>query len=390
MYFGRVHPRQLIPLYDAGWDKVLSPDATAATANSRVHDPTPEEWEFLHSLFERNDFCGLILYPDLLNEKALQQFFKRFGPPICEAQATPTGRMVFIPKNPAWRERLDRVKGREAAVVPRYQPGERIAFAGPHADRFLYSGWNGAAPGEDFRWTEGSRALMRFRLDEPIPLRLRMLAATFGRQRLILKLNSAVIGSWTGEGGPFQLFELDIPQEVVRQRNALEFDLPDATSPMAHGHDDSRTLGARVAWLELVSLAPSPYEPGTRMDFAKPSPYEGDGWYAPEAHGRWSGPEASLRFALNTIQPLELQLFAETYGLQPIVISLNGRDVGTLHGDGGPARVYKVAIPPEFQQNKNVMTFKLPNAQSPKSRGEGTDERALGVRVQWIALVPKT
>src|SRR5262249_2231572 len=52
MYFGRIHPSQLIPLYDAGWDKLLLPDPGAPSdasqpsqAGGAPRDFTEDDWE---------------------------------------------------------------------------------------------------------------------------------------------------------------------------------------------------------------------------------------------------------------------------------------------------------------------------------------------------------
>ena len=47
-------------------------------------------------------------------------------------------------------------------------------------------------------------------------------------------------------------------------------------------------------------------------------------------------------------------------------------------------QVYPVTLPAAFLREHNVLAFEIPDAASPQELGVGTDDRLLGIRVQWI------
>jgi hypothetical protein len=151
-------------------------------------------------------------------------------------------------------------------------------------------------------------------------------------------------------------------------------------------------------WLSLLGYsdhAPSAphssrYEPGTRIDFAKPSArgYLGRGWYDPEPFGRWAGPEAEVKFTLARAQPLRLRVRATTYGKQRIIIRLNGHLVQTIDRDAEMMDLVETELPLEFVTQRNTIQFISSGARSPQSVGHGQDRRILGIGIAWIELLP--
>jgi hypothetical protein len=132
------------------------------------------------------------------------------------------------------------------------------------------------------------------------------------------------------------------------------------------------------------------YQPGTRLDLTQAATmiYLGGTWHEPTAESRCTGGEAFFKFRLEAVQPLRFRMQAMTWGEQRIVLRLNGREVGTLHGKGEAPELFELDLPPEALADNNVLQLTLPDAKSPKSVGVGEDPRILGVGVAWVEFEP--
>ena len=86
-YFGRLHPDQIQPFLRDGWPRLLTPGLVF----------TNEDWQFLASFLQQNNFAGINLYPDLLTPGQTAQFYRRYGSPVAETRFPAAGRVVFIP-----------------------------------------------------------------------------------------------------------------------------------------------------------------------------------------------------------------------------------------------------------------------------------------------------
>lgn len=98
-YFGRLHPSQIEPYINSGWDKLFFPnkkDIFKATHQKRCF--RTEEWSFFTDFYKLNDFAGINLYTDFLPEECIDGFYKRFGIPAIETTVPVAGRIKFIPK----------------------------------------------------------------------------------------------------------------------------------------------------------------------------------------------------------------------------------------------------------------------------------------------------
>lgn len=110
-------------------------------------------------------------------------------------------------------------------------------------------------PEPDGRWTEGTAASFQCMLqpgDTPRSVRIALQPFVFGdvrAQRLAVRLNGTALGTFerTGaadEGGEIRL---DIPPELNTDILRLDFEIPDAASPLALGlSSDPRVLGFKV------------------------------------------------------------------------------------------------------------------------------------------------
>jgi hypothetical protein len=122
-YFGRLHPDQIKPYLEAGWPRLFFPDnPNAFKARHQQRDFALQEWSFVERFVTLGDFCGVLLYTDLLPPETVAGFHARFGPPTAAANSL-FGRIEFIPKPEAWRGHVDLDAARRLAL-PR-TPGDR-------------------------------------------------------------------------------------------------------------------------------------------------------------------------------------------------------------------------------------------------------------------------
>gem|GEM_PF-772668 len=263
-YFGRLHPDQIQPYLDAGWPHMFFPDNPSGfSATRQRRDFVPREWDFFKRFFVLNDFCGILLYTDLLPEQTVEGFHRRFGQPAAAADHTPFGRLEFILKRPDWSGLVDPEAGR-ALVLPHQPPPRPIArldFADPEAGKYLLRGWGGRE--KRYRSTEGHLAELGFSVERVETMLLTFRATTFQRQRLLVLLNGTLLEEQEYDGRGFVVHSVVLPAERLRPTNVLRFELPDAHSPKSVGvNNDRRVLGLTLDWLELEALGEAVAEPG--------------------------------------------------------------------------------------------------------------------------------
>ncbi|MGI8436919.1 MAG: glycosyltransferase family 2 protein [Chthoniobacterales bacterium] len=132
----------------------------------------------------------------------------------------------------------------------------KIDFASPAAKNFLGLGW--AQPETGFRWNDGTKATLIFRLFEPAPLLLKLCATPFLSEEKILQqtvriiLNGDLVSENVLHGSESALLEIELPSASLKRENRLNFEFPGAVSPSSLGLSiDTRQLALAVKWLEL-------------------------------------------------------------------------------------------------------------------------------------------
>ncbi|MGA7933822.1 MAG: hypothetical protein WCA35_09770 [Kovacikia sp.] len=108
-YFGRLHPSQVAPYFQAGWDRLFFPDDQMPSRQSRCF--TAAEWSFFTDFFKLNDFAGINLYVDRLPERCISDFSNRFGAFTAETWVPGAGRVKFIPKSLELRNQVNLALG---------------------------------------------------------------------------------------------------------------------------------------------------------------------------------------------------------------------------------------------------------------------------------------
>jgi hypothetical protein len=166
--------------------------------------------------------------------------------------------------------------------------------------------------------------------------------------------------------------------------------LPHLTKPEPHPEETPPASPPAGQASAVTDPAAVPvYQLGTRLDFTKASadPYLAGGWYDREADLRWSGREGIVRFRLEKAQPLRLRMRVHTFHEQKIIVRLNEKEMGTLHGGGADFQELQLDLPTSWVDGVNTLTLTMADAKSPKDFGE-PDNRLLGAGVAWMELAP--
>jgi hypothetical protein len=109
-YFGRLHPSQIEPYLQAGWDKLFFPDDSYISMSEKPRQARcfqAAEWSFFTDFYKLNDFAGINLYIELLPEDCASEFYARFGSPAVETVIPGAGRVQFIPKSAELRNQVN-------------------------------------------------------------------------------------------------------------------------------------------------------------------------------------------------------------------------------------------------------------------------------------------
>jgi hypothetical protein len=136
----------------------------------------------------------------------------------------------------------------------------RLQFSSEETERYLWYGWSGR---EIFsHWTNSGKAALVFSVAEPTQkqpgIKLKIYGGPFiapgkvNAQRITVELNDKIVAQWTLTNPEPAEHTIEIPANLLRERNALVFRLPDAASPRTLGvSEDWRLLGFNVQWIEL-------------------------------------------------------------------------------------------------------------------------------------------
>jgi lysophospholipase L1-like esterase len=275
--------------------------------------------------------------------------------------------------------------------------GGRLELGDPASGHYLGRGWG--EPEAFFRWTDGPRAEVYFRLDpgEARVLRLKLapfvVAGRLDAQRVELALNGRPVATLRlAESTPSE-HAVVLPGALLAHANALSLLLPDRRSPHSLGlSEDRRELGAAVEWLALERLPHCPAG-GVQLDSPKAEPHLGDGWGPPDDGYRWTeGPHATLFFRTDDRSAGVLRVRLQPYLRPPALprqrvgLELDGEPLAWFSLETRAAREVALAV---FGPGRDrTLTLRLPDARSPATVGDGSDQRPLGVAVSNVRLDP--
>ncbi len=151
----------------------------------------------------------------------------------------------------------------------------------------------------------------------------------------------------------------------------------------------------------LAGIVPSP-EPavfplvdGRHVTFGSEAgrAFEWDGWSGSDADFCWTEESwATLVFAADDLTANHLHLDFGPYlhprqlRRQRIDIRLNDQPIASLTADRSDPHEYDFALPVGALRHRNVLTFRLPDATSPRAMRESQDDRTLGIALRWLEL----
>jgi hypothetical protein len=118
-----------------------------------------------------------------------------------------------------------------------------------------------------------------------------------------------------------------------------------------------------------------------------------DGWSPGDPLFCWSeGHVSTVTFTTSHLNATQLRmafrphLVGDKLKSQRITIALNGTELTSFIDDVPEMREFTFAIPAGTLQTNNVLTIRTPDAVTPASVGENSDERKLGIALYWIEL----
>ena len=118
------------------------------------------------------------------------------------------------------------------------------------------------------------------------------------------------------------------------------------------------------------------------------------GWNADDPDVSWTDQHrARLVFTAEDLAARRLRLAFTTHLHPPrlprqrVSIYLNGVLLAGLTIDQPQEHEYAFELPPGALQRKNVLTFDLPDAISPRVASEGADDHRLGIALRWLELL---
>jgi len=132
-----------------------------------------------------------------------------------------------------------------------------------------------------------------------------------------------------------------------------------------------------------------------RIDLSQPEayPFLMYGWSNREATSRWTDrARAIVAFSIDQLNAKVLRISMGPFlapgklDVQRVEIRLNGHDVTTLTLNESTPEEFTFALSAQALKEENVLSFEIPNAESPRNLGISDDQRMLGINVQWIEL----
>jgi hypothetical protein len=163
------------------------------------------------------------------------------------------------------------------ALIPVIGP-DPIEFSKADSTPYLWYGWSTAE--SQFRWTEAEEAALVFRVGEAQDLQLTIdlvpyvVPVRHPRQQIQINLNGKPVATFSFNDDERRQVSIDLPANLLRPKNSLQFWLPDAVSPSALARgEDQRMLGIAVYWMQ--------FQPKLRSSIHASSKSISFGWCTP-------------------------------------------------------------------------------------------------------------
>src|SRR6266550_2886110 len=132
----------------------------------------------------------------------------------------------------------------------------------------------------------------------------------------------------------------------------------------------------------------------TRIEFSNPEneKYLWYGWSEAENGSRWADNDAALVFAAADKNTKVLRLNMSPFlvpgklNSQLVMVALNGQPLTTLTLRDPQPQVYSLTLPGSILRDKNILSFQMPQAQSPEKLGTSQDPRLRSINLQWMEI----
>lgn len=174
--------------------------------------------------------------------------------------------------------------------------------------------------------------------------------------------------------------------------NFAALDLPSCTALKVLDLRDKPDIDRRPAQFPALRA-------GQRVNLGRveATPFLWYGWSDAETDFRWTkGTQAALVFAWDdagaSASTVRLTFSTGAF-LAPQVLTqqrvtplLNGVALPVLELKSDAAQVYEITLPRNALRRENILRFNLPDAAAPAALHLGTDERLLGLRVEWFEI----
>lgn len=198
-YFGRLHHSQVVPYFQAGWQKLFFPDSNTPSRQKRCFKQA--EWSFFTDFYKLNDFAGINLYVDRLPKDCVTEFYTRFGYPAVETLVPEAGVVKFIPKSSELRNQVNLALGANLKFQPLLDLSESnlIKVSSPYS--LTTSGLSDITNYQQswyFRWGMNPETVLSFALSEPQALKLTFRFESFiGLYDVSLEINGETIDNFS-------------------------------------------------------------------------------------------------------------------------------------------------------------------------------------------------
>ena len=272
---------------------------------------------------------------------------------------------------------------------------------GGSSGNYTFFGWS--TPEQYFTWTDGNFAMLALTLDNPkTDLILKVTGSPFIRggnisdQQVSVYVNNHYLTDWTFLAHERKV--ASIPYDFMDNESvmSISFSIPYAISPSALNiSEDPRALGIAV---EKIQIFPKMnYKIGDSIVFSKngtPDSFIISGFSDPEENYTWTDGRVSMiglqvpvvnRDLIITMKATPFLGNGSIDG-QPVSVSANGHKIA----DWNYLRTEQMVahIPPGIinQSHRMVITFEIPNAESPENAGISKDARLLGLAIEEIRI----
>jgi hypothetical protein len=207
----------------------------------------------------------------------------------------------------------------------------------------------------------------------------------------------ATVNGWGATPDGYGLRDNNAP--TPDQRNELKDQLANWRNKWGLASDSVAWVGESDPFpvVPVVPVAPQTFAaitPGAKVLLESPdsAAFLGSGWSSPSQYCWTDGRESEIHFSISPVVPFTLRFHGSPFLVpgkllsQPVHISLNDTDLGTIVLRDYERRIYSVTLPGNVLKEQNVLKFAFPSADTPVHLNVNSDGRMLGMELNWFEL----